>query len=165
MGNKKVNVTADVSGITAVQNLVNMISNVRSKTVDVVTRVFKQGSATGSFADSPYIPEHAAGYIAAGPTLTNNGWVGEDGTEAVLNWATGGAVIPLTNTRYMRPIASAIADEMDGSASGGGRDDRPNVSIGNISVSPESKLYELLMELGETIVEDQRRAGRKAVLA
>lgn len=28
------------------------------------------------------------------------------------NWATGGAVVPLTNKRYMLPIADAIADGM-----------------------------------------------------
>lgn len=72
----------------------------------------KDRSATGSVSHRPYIPKHASGYIADGPTLTNNGWVGEAGAEAVVNWATGGTVIPLTNTRYMLPIASAIAAEM-----------------------------------------------------
>lgn len=69
-------------------------------------------SATGSVSNRSYVPRHAEGYIAAGPTLTNNGLVGEDGAEAVLNWGTGGAVVPLTNTKYMRPIAEAIAKEM-----------------------------------------------------
>ena len=79
---------------------------------------FEPASATGSVASSPYIPRHAAGYIATGPTLTNNGWIGEDGIEAALNWGTGGAVVPLTNTRYMLPIADAIAEGM---AARGGR--------------------------------------------
>ena len=92
-------------------------------TIDIIYNTFENvirtvtgGSATGSVANAPYIPRHAAGYIAKGPTLTNNGWVGEDGIEAVLNWGTGGAVVPLTNTAYMRPIASAIAEEMAPSA-------------------------------------------------
>lgn len=92
-------------------------------TIDIIHNTFENvirtvtgGSATGSVANAPYIPRHAAGYIAKGPTLTNNGWVGEDGIEAVLNWGTGGAVVPLTNTAYMRPIASAIAEEMAPSA-------------------------------------------------
>jgi hypothetical protein len=154
VNSKSVDVKADVSGLTAVQNLVNMIANVKSKTVDVVTRVFKQGSATGSFAESPYIPENAAGYIAAGPTMTNNGWVGEDGAEAVLNWATGGAVIPLTNTRYMRPIASAIADEMDGPASGG--------DVYNIYLQPRAgaSANEMAQEFADAIEVHNRMRGR-----
>ena len=77
-------------------------------------------SATGSIGSSPYIPRHAKGYIATGPTLTNQGWIGEDGIEAVSNWATGGAVVPLTNTKYMLPIADAIAEGMASRGAGGG---------------------------------------------
>ena len=77
-------------------------------------------SATGSIGSSPYIPRHAKGYIATGPTLTNQGWIGEDGVEAVSNWATGGAVVPLTNTKYMLPIADAIAEGMASRGAGGG---------------------------------------------
>ena len=111
---KEVNVTANVYGTSDVWSLVSGISNVVSKTVDIVANTFGLGSATGSIASSPYIPRHAAGYIATGPTLTNNGWVGEAGAEAVLNWGTGGAVVPLTNPRYMEPIAEAIARNMQG---------------------------------------------------
>ena len=68
--------------------------------------------ATGGMNGVPVIPRHAQGYIATGPTLTNQGWIGEDGIEAVANWATGGAVVPLTNKRYMLPIADAIAAGM-----------------------------------------------------
>lgn len=68
--------------------------------------------ATGGLNSVPVIPRHAKGYIATGPTLTNQGWIGEDGIEAVTNWATGGAVVPLTNTKYMLPIADAIAEGM-----------------------------------------------------
>ena len=77
-------------------------------------------SATGSIGSSPYIPRHAKGYIATGPTLTNQGWIGEDGIEAVSNWATGGAVVPLTNTKYMLPIADAIAEGMANRGAGMG---------------------------------------------
>ena len=111
---KSVDVTANVYGTSDVWSLVSGISNVVSKTVDIVANTFGLGSATGSIASSPYIPRHAAGYIATGPTLTNNGWVGEAGAEAVLNWGTGGAVVPLTNPRYMEPIAEAIARNMQG---------------------------------------------------
>lgn len=111
---KDVDVNANVSGLWDVSNLAEAISNVRSKTVDIVANTFGSiFSATGSVASSPYIPRHASGYVATGPTLTNNGWVGEAGAEAVLNWGTGGAVVPLTNERYMEPIAEAIAKNMD----------------------------------------------------
>lgn len=82
-------------------------------TVTTVQRTKNVGSqATGGMNSRPVIPRHAAGYIATGPTMTNQGWVGEDGIEAVVNWATGGAVVPLTNKKYMLPIAEAIADGM-----------------------------------------------------
>jgi hypothetical protein len=83
----------------------------RSATV-YVNQVTKKGQATGGLNGVPVIPKHATGYIATGPTLTNQGWIGEDGVEAVANWATGGAVVPLTNKRYMLPIADAIAEGM-----------------------------------------------------
>lgn len=107
------NVYANVSGADRVFSLANTLANLTSRWWNI--GVSTTGSATGSISSSPYIPRHAKGYIATGPTLTNNGWVGEAGAEAVLNWGTGGAVVPLTNTQYMRPIASAIASEMGGS--------------------------------------------------
>lgn len=79
------------------------------------------GSYMGGFSHTPWdlasatAPRMATGAIVTRPLLTNNGWVGEDGAEAVLNWATGGAVIPLTNRKYMEPIARAIAMNMEGS--------------------------------------------------
>ena len=109
---KSVEVRASVHGTDDVWNLVGAIGNVVSKYVNVFANAAGINSATGSVASTPYIPRHAAGYIATGPTLTNHGWVGEAGAEAVLNWGTGGAVVPLTNTRYMEPIADAIARNM-----------------------------------------------------
>jgi len=113
---KEVDVRANVSGAGEVASLASTIRGLTSKTVDIVSRVFTIQSATGSIASSPYIPSHASGYIATGPTLTNNGWVGEAGAEAVLNWGTGGTVVPLTNTKYMQPLAAAIASEMPNGA-------------------------------------------------
>lgn len=123
---KNVSVTANVYGRGDVSSLASSISNLQSKSITVTTYLHEVKSATGSFSDSPYIPRHADGYIATGPTLTNNGWVGEAGAEAVLNWGTGGAVVPLTNPRYMEPIASAIAKNMDG----GTRNVTVNLSLG-----------------------------------
>ena len=123
---KNVSVTANVYGRGDVSSLASSIRNLQSKSITVTTYLHEVKSATGSFSDSPYIPRHADGYIATGPTLTNNGWVGEAGAEAVLNWGTGGAVVPLTNPRYMEPIASAIAKNMDG----GTRNVTVNLSLG-----------------------------------
>ena len=92
------------------QSLVGLDGKRATVTVTTVEKKVKQ--ATGGYNTSPVIPRHASGYIATGPTLTNQGWIGEDGIEAVANWATGGAVVPLTNKRYMLPIADAIADGM-----------------------------------------------------
>lgn len=111
--NTSATVRAEVEGGNAVWDLVSAISNVRDKAVSIVATAFGFGSATGSIANSPYIPRHASGYIATGPTLTNNGWVGEDGAEAILNWGSGGAVVPLTNPKYMEPIADAIAANLN----------------------------------------------------
>ena len=94
--------------------------------------VKRGGSAVGGYSDRPWdlasatAPRMATGAIVTRPLLTNNGWVGEDGAEAVLSWATGGAVIPLTNRKYMEPIARAIALNMDGS---GGKSETHNVTV------------------------------------
>ena len=92
------------------QSLMALDGKRATVTVTTVKKEVKQ--ATGGYNTSPVIPRHASGYIATGPTLTSQGWIGEDGIEAVANWATGGAVVPLTNKRYMLPIADAIADGM-----------------------------------------------------
>ena len=101
-------VTDNVNSIRA--NLRNLDGNRATVTITTVEKKVKQ--ATGGYNTRPVIPRHATGYIATGPTLTNQGWIGEDGIEAVANWATGGAVVPLTNKKYMLPIADAIADGM-----------------------------------------------------
>lgn len=98
------------ASITTVNRKLNTLNGKTATTYINVVRREKQ--ATGGMNSRPVIPEHATGYIATGPTLTNQGWIGEDGIEAVANWATGGAVVPLTNKRYMLPIADAIADGM-----------------------------------------------------
>lgn len=46
-------------------------------------------------------------------TLTNWGWVGEAGDEAVFHMRNaGGAIIPLSNRQHVRPFARAVAAEM-----------------------------------------------------
>lgn len=99
--------------ISSVNKKLNLLNGKTATTyIRTVTKNVPKTQATGGMNSRPVIPEHATGYIATGPTLTNQGWIGEDGIEAVANWATGGAVVPLTNKRYMLPIADAIADGM-----------------------------------------------------
>ena len=95
----------------------NALANKRTNTTITATT-----QATGGMNNRSVIPLHASGYIATGPTLTNQGWIGEAGVEAVANWATGGAVVPLTNRKYMLPIADAIADGIYSRGNGMGGD-------------------------------------------
>lgn len=97
----------------------NTVGNIDGKTVGTAyVSVKSGGSYMGGYSQTPWnlatalAPRMATGAIVKGPLLTNNGWVGEDGAEAVLNWGTGGAVVPLTNAKYMNPIAEAIAKNM-----------------------------------------------------
>ena len=117
---------------TSFWNSANAIdgSTVGTAYINVVKR---GGSAVGGYSSTPWdlssaamVPRMATGGIVTRPTLTNNGWVGEDGAEAVLNWATGGAVIPLTNRKYMEPIAKAIAMNMEGAS---GKSEMRNVTV------------------------------------
>lgn len=109
-------ITANDSASTTISNVNRKLNLLNGKTattyIRTVTKNVPTTQATGGMNSRPVIPEHASGYIATGPTLTNQGWIGEDGIEVVANWATGGAVVPLTNKRYMLPIADAIADGM-----------------------------------------------------
>jgi len=62
------------------------------------------------------IPRHASGGlngIVTRATLTNVGWVGEAGDEALVHMKhAGGAIIPLSNRQHVRPFARAVAAEM-----------------------------------------------------
>lgn len=75
------------------------------------------------FARGALVPAHADGGIngiVTKATLTNVGWVGEAGAEAILNMRhAGGAIVPLSNRHYVRPFAQAVASEMGGGESGG----------------------------------------------
>lgn len=118
---KKVSITASVYGYQSVVNLSNVISGIKSKTVDVVTNAIKKvstvqvgNSATGAYIPYNKIPKHAAG-IFTRPTLTNIGWVGEDGAELY----SGNSLVPLTNRKYSMPyiddISDAVARKLGGS--------------------------------------------------
>lgn len=100
------------------------------KEIRVHTVRTSEGSASGAISTSSIYPRHAAGAIngiVTRATMTNIGWVGEDGAEALFHMGhAGGAVVPLTNRRYVRPFARAVAGEMGG----GARNVTVNVSLG-----------------------------------
>jgi len=121
------------------------------------TTISASTQATGGMNGRPVIPRHATGYIATGPTLTNQGWIGEDGVEAVANWATGGAVVPLTNKRYMLPIADAIASGM--AERGYGRDSGTHVTV-NLNYSAGEDANQLARDLARAISMHKATRGR-----
>ena len=72
--------------------------------------------AVTGHASGGIIPSHADGGAINGivtrRTLTNRGWVGEDGAEAVFSSHADGAIVPLTNSHYVTPFARAVAQQM-----------------------------------------------------
>lgn len=91
------------------------LNNILNKLWSIPDSVFTSVNAwvSGFFASggvSPSaikaIPRHADGGITGivtAPTLTNIGWTGEDGAEAI---------VPLTNPKYVTPFAQSIAKAM-----------------------------------------------------
>ena len=144
--------TATVT-INATDNATSVIGGIQ----DRINRLLRNvnipigagSSATGSIGSAPVIPRHAKGYIATGPTLTNQGWIGEDGVEAVTNWATGGAVVPLTNTKYMLPIADAIAEGM--AQRGAGTGVTYNMYIDGARINDDAQIQSQFIDLMLTI--------------
>lgn len=134
--------------ISSVKEELNRLHG-RSATTNIyVVRHEKQ--ATGGMNSRPVIPRHATGYIATGPTLTNQGWIGEDGVEAVANWATGGTVVPLTNKKYMLPIADAIAEGMS-QRLGGGSGVTYNTYINDAIVNGDAEVQAAVLALLTTL--------------
>ena len=88
---------ANGSAASNVWNLVSAISNMHDKSVTLTTTNVTHDvkKATGTYINPNKIPKHAAG-IFTRPTLTNIGWVGEDGAELF----SGNSLVPLTNRKY-----------------------------------------------------------------
>ena len=86
-----------------------------SVSTSILGRLFASGGVSEDVIKQ--IPMHADGGIngiVTRATLTNAGWVGENGAEAVFQMGGSSAIIPLTNRRYVRPFARAVAGEMGG---------------------------------------------------
>jgi len=151
-------VTVDINdrasyALSVIQSLIrNLTSTVH--TVNIATRESASGAISSSgisaFAKGALydklisaIPMHASGAlngIVARPTLTNIGWVGEDGAEAILHMGhAGGAVIPLTNQRYVRPFAQAVAANMGS---------RPSVTVNmNLNYDASDDAQQMLRDI------------------
>lgn len=100
---------ANGSAASHVWDLVSATRNMYSKSVTLttnrVTREKTVKSAAGTYIDPNRMPKHAAG-IFTRPTLTNIGWVGEDGAELY----SGNSLVPLTNRKYSMPYINDISD-------------------------------------------------------
>ena len=90
-----------------------MNGRVYTSTTRNITEQITVKKATGTYIDPNHMPKHAAG-IFTRPTLTNIGWVGEDGAELY----SGNSLVPLTNRKYSMPyindISDAVAKKMGG---------------------------------------------------
>lgn len=135
MRNKSVYISANgnvASGAAASNtwNLVHAINSLQSKAVTLtttrVTRDVKK--ATGTYINPNKMPKHAAG-IFTRPTLTNIGWVGEDGAELY----SGNSLVPLTNRKYSMPYIDDISDAVARKL--GGNQPQNNITVTVTGVS------------------------------
>lgn len=141
-------------------NLDNLDGKTASVYINKYVTTYKKtegGKASGGIAPTRIYPRNARGGlvpahadggingIVTRATLTNVGWVGEAGAEAVLNMRhAGGAIVPLSNRHYVRPFAQAVASEM-----GGGSGDSittTNVYIDGARVNDDSHVEALFYE-------------------
>ena len=117
------------------------------RTMNVYVREVKQNAAGG------ILPRHMAGGIFTGPTLTNIGLVGEAGAEAWFEGPGGsGALVPLTNRRYVRPFAQAVAAEMGG----GGQTVNNYYTINGMNYLPDSRVGQLIGQVFDVAFQESR---------
>lgn len=111
---------ANGSAATQIWDATNAISNLQNKTVNVTVNYSATGSTQAPKAAGAVIQKHADGFIATRPLLTNVGYIGEAGAEAVYSSGGNTGIFPLTNRRFTGPFASEIASQvMDGMKSQG----------------------------------------------
>ena len=117
---KKVGVSAVVSGKGTVDALAVAISQLHDKEITVTVHKKEDKQATGGVNMAQLYPVRAFATggaingIVRKAMVTSQGLIGEAGTEAVLNMGRSAAVVPLSNRRYVRPFARAVAKEMGG---------------------------------------------------
>lgn len=105
-----VTIKADNQASSIIDGVLGQLGRIASTWTARITSTGGVGNAAGGLFTGRIndIPRHADGGmagIAAAPRLTNVGWIGEAGAEAI---------IPLTNRRYVKPFAQAVAAEMGG---------------------------------------------------
>lgn len=155
-----IKVNADDTPFQRVMNEVHSrIESLGGFTIPITSNGGKFASGGVSWKEIARIPMHASGAIngiVTRPTLTNIGWTGEAGAEAILHMKNaGGMVVPLTNRRYVRPFARAVAGEMG--YSGQSVQHVTNIYIDGVQALPDSRIYDVSYELATTIL-DERRA-------
>ena len=124
---KQIKITVTGGALSDIKAIKDELSTMTTyKEITIHTKHTNDGqTATGGIvpahAAGALIPRHAAGAIngiATHAMMTNIGWVGEAGAEAIFHMRNaGGAVVPLSNRRYVRPFAHAVASEMGGGGS------------------------------------------------
>ena len=110
--NAKLNVT--VSGTGAVNAILQTLRDADGRRYNTYYDIHQttHKKTVGDNARGGYvpgmtsIPKHADGFIATRATLTQYGWIGEDGAEAY----SGGSLVPLTNRKYSQPYIDDISD-------------------------------------------------------
>ena len=122
---------------------------------DHVTNHIDNYSSGGHAAGGHIEPRHAGGFIAAGPTHTKYGLVGEDGIEAT--WVNDDGsmdVYPLSNPRYLgyaKPLAESIAANIAPLVGGG-----DTYIINGLTVPAESELASYMRK----VIKGAIREGR-----
>ena len=130
----------------------NELDSIKSKSVTVSVHK-KTSSSTDSNGAQAHggifvprtVPRFASGGIVTHPTYTAHGLVGEAGTEAI---------IPLSNGRYVRPFANAVANQMQ-------RHSKQSVTnnyyqVGNVTASDGSQVALAVKQLQRAIRMEQR---------
>lgn len=162
---KSIDVEADVIGASKVSNLLTYVRALSSKSIEITTTYVEKHvkQAAGGINMTPMyqVPAYASGAAMNGivtrATMTNQGLVGEAGTEALLRMGHKTAVVPLSNRRYVRPFARAVAAEMGGSQQPI-QNNVTKISINGINVDASSKMGAMVRELADYAVQN-RRAG------
>lgn len=114
-GNYSARLSASVSGASGVNDLLRTLRDANGRKYSVTFDTYRvthysttgKPNAKGGYVPGMLnIPRHADGFIATRPTLTQYGWIGEDGAEAY----SGGSLVPLTNRKYSQPYIDDISD-------------------------------------------------------
>lgn len=148
LGDKEFHVTAIDDASATIDDVIRKASLLNGATMTVSLALAR--NAAGGISLRPIeVVGHAAGGIATHPILTNTGIIGEDGAEAVL----GNQLIPLTNRRYVRPFAQAVAAEM---SSANTTTNVTNVYIGDVQALPDTAIYDAVCNVANLVYDEMR---------